>query len=222
MKRVVIVHGWGGSPNEPWFVWLKNQLEVHDVEIEIPAMPNPDHPILEDWVKHLKTVITSPDEDTIFVGHSMGCRTILRYLQEINSEVGAAILVAGWMSLEEKSLETEEDRSIAMQWTNVPMDAEKIKKNCSQIIAFFSDNDPYVPLLNEQLYRQQLGAKTFIIPGKGHFSKKDAIEIPEVLAVIEELIKSRKTQGMFSWVFFVGQATRYYSPPSQKSQILKY
>ena len=27
MSKVVIVHGWGGTPEEGWFPWLRRELE---------------------------------------------------------------------------------------------------------------------------------------------------------------------------------------------------
>lgn len=27
MKRVFIVHGWGGRPDESWFPWIQRELE---------------------------------------------------------------------------------------------------------------------------------------------------------------------------------------------------
>jgi len=28
MKRVFIIHGWGGNPEEGWLPWLKKELEA--------------------------------------------------------------------------------------------------------------------------------------------------------------------------------------------------
>ena len=41
MKRLFIVHGWGGSPFEPFFQNLKRELESEELEVNILDMPAP-------------------------------------------------------------------------------------------------------------------------------------------------------------------------------------
>jgi hypothetical protein len=50
MKRVILIHGWDGFPNNCWFPWLKKELEDKDFEVIVPAMPNPEHPKVKPWV----------------------------------------------------------------------------------------------------------------------------------------------------------------------------
>jgi len=45
-KKAIIVHGWGGNPGEGWFPWAKSQLERLGYDVLIPAMPNPDSPVI--------------------------------------------------------------------------------------------------------------------------------------------------------------------------------
>ncbi len=40
MKRVFIVHGWDGHPDEQWFPWLKQSLEEKGYCVEVPQMPD--------------------------------------------------------------------------------------------------------------------------------------------------------------------------------------
>ena len=52
------------------------------------------------WVAEITKIVEAPDKDTYFIGHSIGCQAILRYLEKINSPVGGALFVAGWFFLE--------------------------------------------------------------------------------------------------------------------------
>lgn len=49
-KRLIIVHGWGGSPDEGWFPWLKNEAEKLGFSVSVPAMPNTNEPRIFNWV----------------------------------------------------------------------------------------------------------------------------------------------------------------------------
>ena len=113
MKKIFIVHGWGGRPNEPWLAWLKKELENRGMAVVVPEMPDPENPKIEAWVLHLSQVVGLPDANTCFVGHSIGCQTILRYLQTLNTQVGQVVFVAPWFSLKEDSYESDEERAIA-------------------------------------------------------------------------------------------------------------
>lgn len=97
-KRVFIIHGWDGYPEEGWFPWLKKELEAKSFTVFVPQLPKPDEPRIDNWVPELRKVVGNPDEQTYFVGHSMGCQTIARYLETLPEgvKVGGAVFVAGF------------------------------------------------------------------------------------------------------------------------------
>ena len=187
MRRVFIIHGWGGSPSEGWFPWLKKELEKKGYRVFVPAMPNPETPVIAHWVDTLRDLVGEPDEHTYFVGHSIGCQTILRYLETLPQEkkIRGAVFVAGWFTL--MNLE-EEEQPIAKPWLETPMDFEKIKRHAQNFFAVFSDNDPLVPPENKEMFQQRLGARVIVEQGKGHFSGDDGItHLPSALESILKL-----------------------------------
>jgi len=180
MKRVFIVHGWEGHPEEAWFPWLKKELEQKGYKVEVPAMPNTDEPEINAWVSHLAELVGEPDEETYFVGHSIGCQTILRYLQG-KSKVGGIFLVACWVHLTEKAVEEEGAAEIAKPWLEEPIAWDTIKTN--KVVAIFSDDDPFVPVEDAKIFEEKLGAKIIVVNGKGHINGTSKVfELPEVLA----------------------------------------
>ncbi|MBS3118742.1 serine hydrolase family protein [Candidatus Woesearchaeota archaeon] len=192
VKRVFIIHGWEGYPEEGWFPWLKKELENRNFQVFVPAMPETGHPRIETWVPHLAKLVGKLDKETYFVGHSIGCQTILRYLQTIKTSVGGAIFVAGWVSLTLIATRTKEEQAIAKPWFETPIDFVKIKKTSSHFTAIFSDDDPYVPLENIATYREKLDAKIIIEKGKGHFSGEDNItKLPLVLKELLYMARER-------------------------------
>ena len=190
MKRIFIVHGWDGNPEEGWFPWLKKELEAKGFEVSVPQMPKPSEPKIEAWVPHLSKIAGEVDEDTFFVGHSIGCQTILRYLESlsVDKKVGGAAFVAGWVTL--MNLETDEEKEIASPWLTTPIDFEKVKQHTKKFFAVFSDNDEVVPQENKRLFEERLSAQIAIEHNKGHFSGSDGVtELPIVLEKILELAK---------------------------------
>ncbi len=186
-KRAFIIHGWDGSPDEGWFPWLKIELEKNGFTVTVPSMPNPSEPIIDVWVSYLSEAVGDVDENTHFIGHSIGCQTILRYLERLNTnqKAGSVTFVAGWFTL--MNLQTDEENTIAKPWLETPIDCEKIKHHAKAVFAIFSDNDPVVPITNEILFAERLGAKTAIVHGLGHLGGNDGVTaVPEALDALLE------------------------------------
>lgn len=182
MKKAYIVHRWDGNPKADWYPWVKRELEKRGYKVEIPKMPNPEAPKIKDWVSYLRRVAKRPNEETIFIGHSIGCQTILRFLEGLSSQVKvkSVLLVAPWMNL--VNLSSEEERQIAEPWLKTPIRWEKVRPHSNKFVAWFSDNDPWVPLSDAQLFRQKLGAKVFVEKKMGHFTDEDGVtKLPQLL-----------------------------------------
>ena len=183
--RLYIIHRWDGSPTADWYQWLKKELEQKGWEVHIPAMPNPAKPEIDAWINHLKKVVEKPDANTFFIGHSIGCQTIMRYLSALpkQTKIGGILFVAGWLTLQH--LETEEEKNLAESWLTTSIDFQKVKEKFNNIVAVFSTNDPYVPLKeNVALFKKHLNVRIIIEEKKGHYNKK---RYPEFLKLIEEL-----------------------------------
>lgn len=186
-KRVFIVHGWDGYPEEGWFPWLKKELEKKGFEVFIPQLPEPDKPNIKNWVATLEKIVVKLDKQTFFVGHSMGCQTIVRYLESLtkNQKIGGIVFVAGFF----KRLTNLEDdmvvREIANIWLTSKVDFQKAKSHFDKSIAIFSDNDPYVSLDNQDDFKNIFGSKIIIEHKMGHFSgSTDTKKLPIVLEAL--------------------------------------
>jgi|SRR3989344_2351720 len=178
MKKVYIIHGWGGNPDEPLHKWLASELRKEGFKVEIPLMPNSDGPIIEAWVNKLSEVIgKEPNKNIIFVGHSIGCQAILRYVTGLEAPgfLGGVVFIAPWFKV--SGLETEEENNIVRSWIETPINYEKILEHIPQnkIVAIFSDNDPFVPKENWGEFEHLLGAKIIIESKKGHFTANEGV-----------------------------------------------
>lgn len=188
MKRGILVHRWAGGPEDDWRPWLKRELEKRGYEVLVPEMPDTETPVIEKWVSHLTSVVGTPDAETYFIGHSIGCQAILRYLETINTEVGGAIFVAGWFNLE--NLEDDETRAIARPWIETPIDSQKIKQVLPKSALLISDNDPYGAFEENKEKFTQLGCEVAVLHNAGHITSEDGFtEIPEIFKNFELLFK---------------------------------
>ena len=190
-KRVFIIHGWSGRPNgKDWLPWLGTELSKRGFRASIPKMPDSDEPKIMPWIAHLKKIVGKPDKDTYFVGHSIGCQAIMRYLEQLpeNQKVGGVIFVAGWFNL--PYLGTEKEKKVARPWLTKPVDFAKVRKIMKKSVAIFSDNDPDVPLSDNKIFKKKFGSKIIIEHNKGHFSEDAGVK--KLPAALEELLKMAK------------------------------
>lgn len=191
MKKVYIVHGWDGSPNEPLFLWLDKELSAKDFTVKRLAMPDPEVPVIETWIKKLEESVVL-DSETIFVGHSVGCQAIMRYLETRPEEtkIKGLVLLAPWMKLDQTTIEEEGEEVIELSrpWMETPIDFDKVKTIAVKVIAIFSDNDVFVELSQKEFFEEHLGAETILEHHKGHFGPADNIsELPSTLESILRL-----------------------------------
>ncbi len=168
--------------------WLKKELEASDYQVVEPAMPETDHPVIDTWVSHLSEAVGELDAHTYFVGHSIGCQTILRYLErESDKKAGGCVFVAGWFKLD--NLESEEDKEIAQPWLKDNIDFSRVLNTTREFFVINSSNDEYGCIEeNKRLFEEKLGAKVVVLENKGHLTEGDGVtKLPEVLKAIQEV-----------------------------------
>lgn len=191
MTRVIIVHGFKGKPDTNWKPWLKSQLEGIGVDVAVPEMPNTDSPIADEWVSKLSNTIGAPNGDTFLVGHSLGCMTILRYLEELHEgeKIGGCVFVAGFTDKFEKYSGGHDS------FFDHKLDWEIIKLHCDKFVAIQSSDDSSVEIEQLDLFGKNLNAKTIRADGMGHFGSADGVfEVPLVLDELKNLISGNVFQ----------------------------
>lgn len=184
MKRAIIVHCWDGYPEYCWYQNAKKDLEQKGYYVQIPLMPETSLPKLNLWLPKLIEVIGKPDDELILIGHSSGCITIMRYLEQLRADVqiAGAIFVAGFTT----DLGFDELKN----FFTTPIEFEKIKTKAKKFVAINSDNDPYVPLEYADILEEKLGAEKIIMHNMKHFSGAvDGEESCTSLPVVSESVE---------------------------------
>jgi predicted alpha/beta hydrolase family esterase len=179
-KRLFIIHGYTGHPDSNWFPWLKAEAEKQGFEVIAPAMPNTDSPKLEEWLPYLQEQVGSIDSDTYFIGHSLGCSTILRLLEKSDARAGGAVLVSGFAEpIHFSQLDS---------FTQGPWDDTRVRQAAGEIIVINSDNDPHVPLQMAQNIKSRFGAELLVLHDAGHINESSGhLQVPEILDALLQI-----------------------------------
>lgn len=181
-KRVIVVHGWGGGSTDNWLPWLKSELEKLGHEVLVPDMPDTDSPVIEKWLDYLSKVVGTPDRNTFFIGHSIGCQAILRYLETIDKPVGGAIFVAGWFDLD---VDNEEEEKIAKPWVERAINLEKVGSVLPKSILIISDDDPHGSFEENKKKFEEFGSKIVVLHKAEHITGTSE---PAILSEFSSLV----------------------------------
>ena len=188
MKKAIIVHCWSGYPEYCWYPYVKKELEKNDFEVFIPAMPDTDEPKLVKWLPKLQEIAGEVDTDTFLIGHSLGCVTIMRFLESLSvgQKVGGVVFVAGFTD----DLGFDELKN----FFETSIDLDKVKSKAESFVAIASDDDPYVPLDRKDVLKEKLGAEVIVKHNAKHFSgavdgESSCIELPDVVESVLKIAK---------------------------------
>ena len=185
---VYVVHGYTASSSKNWFPWLKAELRKHDISAVVFDMPNSESPVVEEWDNHLVQQITECGENAIFVGHSLGCITSLRFLSNLFSKetapekIKGAVLVSGFLAEVSNLPELAAFTRQALDWKAI---AERIENR----VAITAVDDDIVATEHTKKLAEQLNAELIVLANGGHFIDRDGVtELPAVLAAIFKMV----------------------------------
>jgi hypothetical protein len=177
MVNVIIIHGSYGNPEENWIPWLKFELEKLGFKVYVPEFPTPENQNLDNWLKVFDGYKKYLDENSIIIGHSLGCAFILNVLERMDVKIKAAFLVAGFIG----KLNNAQFDEINKTFSEREFNWNRIRIRCKYFFVYNSDNDPYVPLKKGIDLAERLNGKLKIIENAGHINKEASFSRFEVL-----------------------------------------
>ena len=92
-KRVLVLHGLGGSDYPHWQAHLTADLIKQNTVVSFPSMPNRDKPSLEEWKNFLKNEIKH-FKPTIVVCHSLANLLWFHTCDELDIKLDKLMMVA--------------------------------------------------------------------------------------------------------------------------------
>jgi len=174
---VVVLHGWQGSEQEHWQRWLADQLTESGREVHFPSLPEPDAPVLGDWLTALRETISAlPADNFDIVAHSLGAVLWLHHTADTGSSPRPARVAL--VSPPSPQCEIPE----IAKFFPPPMDVDAVRRAADGTVLVAGDNDPYTPEGITAAYGLPLKIATTIVPGGGHINVESGFgEWPAVL-----------------------------------------
>lgn len=178
--NIFVVHGYTANADSNWFPDLKKNLESENIRVHIFNMPHSMSPKEKEWLDFLQCQIGELREKSIFIGHSLGCITILRYLEKLNIQnVESLYLVSGF----------SEESPIAeiSEFVKESIDYPKFINSIKQRYVISAKDDDIIPYLNSEKLAERLEAQ-FILLDKGkHFIDRDGFnKFPLLIKLVRD------------------------------------
>lgn len=181
MKNAILLHGTSCTPNSYWFPSIRRYLESKKYQVWALRLPDPDVPDLKKQLPHLLDH-GKFDENTIIIGHSAGGPLALSVLENINTRIRKAILVAGYARPKGSNPIPEAILQETYDW-------KKIKQNVVDIIFINSDDDPWGCDDKEGRYLfDHLGGTLIIKHGEGHMGSDTFNQPYKEFSLLEQLL----------------------------------
>lgn len=156
MKKILILHGWGGSDLPHWQAILAKELTLENIAVSFPNLPNRDTPKYNEWSKVISS-IADDFKPQIVVCHSLGC---IAWLQN-PYETQKLFLVAP----------PNPNAAIEDLKTFFPLKNYDTKSQETYLIT--SDNDEYISNYDAEILAKNLHVKEHIVlKNAGHINTK--------------------------------------------------
>lgn len=187
MKRAVILHGTGNSPEEDWHPWLQQALVQHGFSVlhpELPENTTPNRQVYNDFLLSQEWDYT----DNVMFGHSSGATAIFNFLMDERSlRIKAAVLLASFTELSPAIINS--DWYQPGQFDNLfppeGFDWELIKSKCDVFYFVHGSDDPFCSIDVAHATCQRLGGSFLVTEGGGHLGNSSGLtEIPQMINLL--------------------------------------
>jgi len=178
---ILIVPGYGdSSPNHWQGIWLKhfpNAVKVIQKDwIKVDKV---------EWVRTLDSAIQSAEAPIILVGHSLGCSTILYW---INSKENKKSIhkIKGAFFVAPPDPNSEAYRALSIKgFDSLPLDYLPFPS-----ILVASENDPFLTVEQSRYFADRLGSEFINIGKRGHIGEDSGLgEWKEGKALLKKLLE---------------------------------
>ncbi len=181
--KIYLVHGYTASKSSNWFPSFKKDLQNENVEVIVFDMPNSSAPDFNEWIEHLEKSIISYDDNSIFVGHSLGCTTLLSYLDKnrIAKSIKGIYLISGF--IEESPIPE------LLEFVKHKLDYSFLINLTKKRLAISAKDDDIVPFFYTEKMAVKLMADFLLLEEGKHFIDRDNfIEFPILVDEIKKLL----------------------------------
>lgn len=180
--KIIFIHGYTASSRADWYPNISPELKKLNVDFVIPDLPGGEHPLAREWIEKLHEVISKTNKPLVLVGHSLGSRAALLYLEEYRPNVEKVFLIAAFANRVENA--QRNNGEAYPDFFRHKIDIRKIKPLVGKFIVMHSKDDDSIDYEQGVEIAEDLNAELITYNDRGHFYKPE--NAPYVLEVLKK------------------------------------
>lgn len=179
---IVFIHGYTASPQADWYPEVSDKLGSLGIPFAIPTLPGGKHPHTNEWIETIHRVITTLSTPIVFVGHSLGTRAVLLYVEKHPRHVEKVFLIAAFNNSTDNA---KMDNGEAFpDFFEHRIDVETVRSSVEKFIVAHSTDDDAIDYQQGVAIAKDLHAELLTYTDRGHFS--DPSNAPEILNILRK------------------------------------
>jgi predicted alpha/beta hydrolase family esterase len=178
--HIYLIHGYTANASSNWFPSFKKEMENDNVTVCILEMPNSNAPRFNEWLEHLENKIVNYNENSIFIGHSLGCVSILNYLNTKQQKFKGLFLISGF---------SEESPIVELlDFIHTKINYDLIQRLVETRVSISAKDDDIIPFEYSERLAQKLNTDFILLDNGKHFIDRDGIyELPELVTEVKKI-----------------------------------
>ncbi|HVF69285.1 MAG TPA: alpha/beta fold hydrolase [Xanthomonadales bacterium] len=178
--KIIFIHGYTASHLADWYPKLSPELEKLGIDFAVPDLPGGKHPYAKEWLDVIDKEAKNTNKPLVLVGHSLGTRTALLYLDKFRPKVEKVFLIAAFSNSTENA--KRRGGNAYPDFFKYIIKLEEIKPLVGKFIVLHSQDDSSIDYAQGVEIARDLDAKLITFNDRGHFfNPNDAPFVLEVL-----------------------------------------
>lgn len=164
---IIDIPGYNHNSESMWHPDFRKYIIESGNEVITLDLPGGKYPVFREWYPIIEQAVAEANNPVILVGHSLGTRAVLLFLEQTLYTVQNVVLIAPFdNSLTNSSFRNGNYANFFEHIIDIKQVKYKIK---GEIKVIGSEDDVNIPYIQAQNIARDLQAELIAIPNSGHF-----------------------------------------------------
>lgn len=164
---IIDIPGYNHNSESMWHPEFRKYITESGSEVITLNLPGGKYPVFREWYPIIEQAVSEANNPVILVGHSLGTRAVLLFLEQTKKTVQNIVLIAPFdNSLANSSFRNGNYANFFEHLIDIKQVKSKIK---GEIKVIGSEDDVNIPYIQAQNIARDLSAELITIPNSGHF-----------------------------------------------------
>lgn len=164
---IIDIPGYNHNSESMWHPDFRKYITESGSEVITLNLPGGKYPVFREWYPIIEQAVSEANNPVILVGHSLGTRAILLFLEQTKQTVQNILLIAPFdNSLSNSNFRDGNYANFFEHLIDIKQVKSKIK---GEIKVIGSEDDVNIPYIQANNIARDLGGELITIPNSGHF-----------------------------------------------------